>query len=172
MKNRLRYWLRKDRTWYLITFVLLAVLCFLFPYTGDDWSWGSSVGIDRINAGFVDYGGRYFGYIIVLVLTRLRVLKALVMAGTFFGLGWIVKSIVKQKWAFFATILLIFLVGNEIFAQSVAWTSGFSNYATTAIMIVAFLMVVFNIIFEGKTESLWLRIGMFLLGLGGSLIME
>ena len=172
MKNRLRYWLKKDRTWYIVTFVLLFVLCYLFPYTGDDWSWGSSVGIDRINAGFVDYGGRYFGYIIVLVLTRLRVLKALVMAGTFFGLGWIVKNIVKQKWAFFATILLIFLVGNEIFAQSVAWTSGFSNYATTAIMIVTFLMVVFNIIFEGKTESLWLRIGMFLLGLGGSLIME
>ena len=89
MKNRLRYWLRKDRTWYLMTFVLLAVLCYLFPYTGDDWSWGSSVGIDRINAGFVDYGGRYFGYIIVLVLTRLRVLKAFVMAGTFFGIGGI-----------------------------------------------------------------------------------
>ena len=172
MKNRLRYWLKKDRTWYIMTFVLLFVLCYLFPYTGDDWSWGSSVGIDRINAGFVDYGGRYFGYIIVLVLTRLRVLKALVMAGTFFGLGWLVKSIVKQKWAFFATILLIFLVGSEIFAQSVAWTSGFSNYVTTAIMIVAFLMVVFNIVFEGKNETLWLKIGMFLLGLGGSLIME
>ena len=39
-------------------------------------------------------------------------------------------------------------------------------------MIVTFLMVVFNIIFEGKNESLWLKIGMFLLGLGGSLIME
>ena len=32
--------------------------------------------------------------------------------------------------------------------------------------------MVFNNIFEGKTESLWLRIGMFLMGLGGSLIME
>ena len=32
--------------------------------------------------------------------------------------------------------------------------------------------MVFNIVFEGKNESLWLKIGMFLLGLGGSLIME
>lgn len=170
--NRIEALFKKENTWYIVTFLFLVVLCYLFPYTGDDWTWGSSIGMDRLNSGFSDYGGRYFGYIIVMVLTRFRLLKALIMAGTLVGISWGVRCIVKQKWAFFASLLLMFLVSREIFAQSISWASGFANYATTAAMIVAFLAIVFNIILEKKEEPVWLKIGMAVLGLSGSLIME
>lgn len=163
---------KNDYFWPVIVFVLLVLLCYLFPYTGDDWSWGSSVGIDRLNSGFVDYGGRYFGYIIVLVLTRFRILRAIVMAGTIVGIAWGARCIVKQKWAFYAAILLMFLVSNEIFAQSISWTSGFSNYATTALMVIAFLAVIFNNVFQSKPETIWIKTAMPILGFCGSLIME
>ena len=38
----------------LIAFVVLAILAALFPFTGDDWAWGSSIGIERLQSGFAD----------------------------------------------------------------------------------------------------------------------
>ena len=62
--NKVKKW-----QWGLLFFVLCA-LCFLYPYTGDDWAWGSSIGIERLNTWFDNYSGRYFGNLIVLALTR------------------------------------------------------------------------------------------------------
>ena len=44
MKEKKMMWIR-----YAICFGVVAVLCYLFPYTGDDWAWGSQIGIDRLN---------------------------------------------------------------------------------------------------------------------------
>ena len=50
--------------------IQIAILCYLFPYTGDDWAWGSKIGIDRLNNWFENYNGRYVGNLIVLAMTR------------------------------------------------------------------------------------------------------
>ena len=42
MKENNKIWLR-----YIICFGLIAILCYLFTYTGDDWAWGSKIGLDR-----------------------------------------------------------------------------------------------------------------------------
>ena len=60
MKENNKIWLR-----YIICFGLIAILCYLFPYTGDDWAWGSKIGIDRLNNWFENYNGRYVGNLIV-----------------------------------------------------------------------------------------------------------
>lgn len=52
--NKVKKW-----QWGLL-FVVLCALCFLYPYTGDDWAWGSSIGIERLNTWFDNYSGRYF----------------------------------------------------------------------------------------------------------------
>ena len=70
--NKVKKW-----QWGLLFFVLCA-LCFLYPYTGDDWAWGSSIGIERLNTWFDNYSGRYFGNLIVLALTRSNILKTIV----------------------------------------------------------------------------------------------
>lgn len=41
MKEKKMMWIR-----YAICFGVVAVLCYLFPYTGDDWAWGSQIGIN------------------------------------------------------------------------------------------------------------------------------
>ena len=53
MKENNKIWLR-----YIICFGLIAILCYLFPYTGDDWAWGSKIGIDRLNNWFENCNGR------------------------------------------------------------------------------------------------------------------
>ena len=59
--NKVKKW-----QWGLL-FVVLCALCFLYPYTGDDWAWGSSIGIERLKTWFDNYRGGYFGNLIVLV---------------------------------------------------------------------------------------------------------
>ncbi len=62
----------------IASFFLL--LSFFFPYTGDDWAWGSSIGIQRLMTGFDNYNGRYAGNVLVLLLTRSKLLNVVSMA--------------------------------------------------------------------------------------------
>ena len=49
------------------------------PYTQDDWSWGTPAGVERWLSG--ELNNRYAGTLFVLVMTRSRLLKALIMGG-------------------------------------------------------------------------------------------
>lgn len=82
---------------YGICFLLIALLCWMFPYTGDDWTWGSQIGIDRLNVWFYAYNGRYVGNLVVLALTRSNILKMLVMAVCLTGIIYLVEHISKKK---------------------------------------------------------------------------
>ena len=42
----------KENIIWLGLFIMIAFLCYLFPYTGDDWAWGSTIGLDRLNSFF------------------------------------------------------------------------------------------------------------------------
>ena len=64
-------------------FFAFMFLAYLFPYTGDDWAWGSSIGLGRLKSFFAGYNGRYVGNLIVLLLTRSKLLDAVVMAASF-----------------------------------------------------------------------------------------
>ena len=72
----------------LITFLLLTFVITLFPYSLDDWAWGGSVGIERLQTWFDNYNGRYFGNILVLILTRSDVLRASFEALTLTLIGY------------------------------------------------------------------------------------
>ena len=62
-----------------ISLFLIATIIFYFaPYTHDDWAWGSSIGMERLASHFKDYNGRWVGNLVVLLLTRYRILKAFV----------------------------------------------------------------------------------------------
>ncbi|MGN0692308.1 MAG: hypothetical protein ACI4K7_08175, partial [Oscillospiraceae bacterium] len=42
-------------------FIFFLGLAYMFPYTGDDWAWGGSLGLERLHNHFKDYNGRYLG---------------------------------------------------------------------------------------------------------------
>lgn len=152
-------------------------LCLLFPYSGDDWAWGSAIGLERLSRFFADYNGRYLGNLIVLALTRNVVLRSFVVSG-------VLALITHQLYSFagkrrFSTLavaaVLLMLVFYRIGAQAVVWVAGFSNYAVPALLVLVYLNASKSLLeADGNTrsESASKAVGMAVLGLCSSLIME
>lgn len=166
----------KERFVWMILFLLIFILCFLFPYTGDDWAWGSSIGVDRWNSRFQNYSGRYVGNMIVLILTRFRVLRALVMAVCLLAITYMIVKICDGKYAMaFLIIGLLFAAPKPILRQSIVWTSGFSNYgiSITLFLVYIFLITcVFGNQNQKKSRLLIRAAALFILGYLGAMVVE
>ena len=180
-----------------VLWAALFGLCLLFPYSGDDWAWGSQIGLDRLGRFFADYNGRYLGNLIVLALTRNVVLRSLVVSGVLVLIVRELSALAGRRR--FSTLLvaaiLLMLVHYRIGAQAIVWTSGFSNYAVPALLVLVYLNASKDMlakmgggmdggetgaegsagagIGEGAFRETGVRIaGMAVLGLCSSLIME
>ncbi len=124
-----------------------GMLAYLFPYSGDDWAWGSYVGIERLEEFFALYNGRYLGNLLVLTITRNRYIRAV-----FMGVSYYLVCLVCYKYApakkvsalIFSAILFL-LIPRAVFAQSIVWTSGYSNYVPSAIISAVYLVIIKNI---------------------------
>ena len=155
-------------------FIFFLGLAYMFPYTGDDWAWGGSLGLERLHNHFKDYNGRYLGNLLVIALTRSNILKSVVMSGVMTGTVYLIYRTVKNK---STSVLLLALIGllvmpRYIFRQTIAWTSGFTNYVVPTFFIVAYICLISKI-FDGvpnfkKTTF----IATFILGICTALFME
>lgn len=155
--------------------VVLFLLCLLFPYTGDDWFWGSSFGLEQLRNGFANYNGRYVGNLMALALTRCRFLRALVMSITLYAICWCIDRIVgrNDSSSFWISLALLLAMPSNIRSQGVAWTSGFVNYAIPSLLILLYLYSFRDVLVLSKRPVKKQFSGMlFLLGLVNSLIME
>ena len=123
-------------------FVALSGLAFLFPLSGDDWSWGSSDGIGRLHDGFAGYNGRYLGNLSVLVLTRTHWLTPFVVSATLCLLIWLVARIaaVPSPTGVLIAGALVLAMPLGQWRQTVVWVSGFSNYALASIGLLLFVL--------------------------------
>ena len=160
---------------YVIAFFFCLILCRLFPYTGDDWTWGGPIGIERLSVCFKDYGGRYFGYLIVLALTRSVWLRAITMSAFYIGTCILIERIVRHSWAFYISVFFLLFLPKLILRQAVIWTSGFSNYGTATFFSLVFALYAISRLNTEETKKPrivrdWAFL--FLLGLTNSLILE
>ena len=57
---------------YLFTIVFFALFYYFLPFAGDDWAWGSDIGIERLKNGFDGYNGRYLGNILIIIVLVAR----------------------------------------------------------------------------------------------------
>ncbi|MCC0784426.1 hypothetical protein IR152_15425 [Clostridioides sp. ES-S-0108-01] len=158
-----------------ILIVFLFMITASFPYTGDDWAWGSSIGVERYNSFFYNYNGRYLGNLIVLLLTRFKFLR--IISGSMIIWGIIVLtyrfSNKKNTTIFLTTCLIMLMIPRLIFREAVVWTSGFTNYAISAFTILIFIYMIKDIfdkneLFYSKQKIIFL----FLLSFCNSLIVE
>ena len=160
-----------NKTSYLILFVVSIVLAYFFIYTHDDWAWGSSEGIKRLNVLFDNYNGRYLGNLIVMVLTRSNIIKTLTI-GSVVSLTIItIQRIINKKNTniLLVSILLFICMPRSIFQESIAWVSGFSNYAISSLLILVYYL---NIEKYQKNKNKLIHILFLLLGFSVSLLME
>lgn len=80
MKNLFELLNRWAKKYYYIMIGLVSLAFFgVLPSTGDDWSWGSYIGMRRLERWFAGYNGRYAGNLLVLFMTRSHVLRTIFM---------------------------------------------------------------------------------------------
>jgi hypothetical protein len=134
--------LRRPASTLAVIFVLLAVLAFLFPPTGDDWSWGSQEGAHRFHTFFAGYNGRYMGNLAVLLLTRTPWLSPFVVALTLCLILQLLVTITGTRtWAgYLGAAALVVAMPLDQWRQTVVWLSGFTNYtlATLCLLVLGF----------------------------------
>lgn len=159
----------------MILFALFALLATQFPYSGDDWAWGSSIGIERLESLFREYNGRYAGNLLVLLLTRSKLLQVILVAGAMLFICFAAKLFHKSAGlvtVFFSACLLL-LVPKQIFVQALSWTSGYTNYVPPILLIIVYFIMVRNIFDEKKLSYPkyypWI---VFFMGFVGALFME
>ena len=143
----------KDLTLYLFCFAVFFVLCMLFPYTHDDWAWGSIVGTERLGNWFEGHSGRYLGNLIELAITRSVVLKSFLMSSVTVACIFLVRAVTgNNKFAFGLTCSLIIFMPSTLFRQTIAWAAGFANY-TMAVFIVLIYMLYCQKLCDEKPKS-------------------
>lgn len=166
---------KKNVLFFGFLFLAFILLTSLFPYSGDDWAWGSEMGIERLENWFHDYNGRYAGNLLVLFLTRSHFFKVILIASSLFCLCYLPKVYTNSDrltLSIFSAVLLL-LVPKQIFVQAITWTSGYSNYIPPILMTVVYFVLIRNI-FDTKrpTYKKQLPIITFILGFVSALFME
>lgn len=159
---------------YFILFVLLFLFCMLFPYSGDDWAWGSQIGLDRLSNWFDNYSGRYFGNLIVLALTRSNLLKSVTMSFCLTGIIALVNKLTgEQKNGIFIISSVLVFMPVALLRQAVVWTSGFANYTISIFLTLIYIYYVRNIYDENKPkQSPLAAVPLLILGAANALIVE
>ncbi len=166
---------KKNVLFFSSLFLAFVVLTYLFPYSGDDWAWGSEIGIERLENWFHNYNGRYAGNLLVLLLTRSQILKVIVIASSLFLICYLPKAYTNSNrltLSMFSAFLLL-LVPKQIFVQAISWTSGYSNYIPPILITFVYFILVRNIFnVERPVYKKSLYIITFLMGFISTLFME
>ena len=125
-------------------FIILLVLCALFPYSADDWFWGGSASDKYLAKWFADYNGRYLSNLLCMALTRVPFLHVLFVAASFLGIALCIQVFVgkKDSRTFWVALIFMLLMPVAVRAQGLVWTSGFVNYTFSALLILIYLCIV------------------------------
>ncbi len=154
---------------YLFTIAFWGIFYYFLPLAGDDWAWGSSLGIDRLKNAFDGYNGRYLGNLLVIIITRsviarvvlctlIMFLLVLVLSKILDNLSDTKKSNTNYIIAFSSVLILVLpnqivfgeLQPFQIFGSTVGWLSGFTNYVVPSVLILVFYFFVTNKKIENK----------------------
>ena len=159
----------KNKIYKIGFLILLLILCMLFPYTGDDWAWGSTIGLERLATLFKNYNGRYAGNIIVLILSRFKFLRIICVSLVLYFIVYFQYILINKKkfTLFLLDCSLLLLIPKSIFREAVVWTSGFTNYALPTFLIILYFVMINRKLFSKLTIFF-----MFILGFITALFVE
>lgn len=174
MNKNFKKYINNFKIQLIIAFFLLSLLFYFFPYTGDDWAWATQVGIERLQSGFANYNGRYVGNLFVLLLSRNEGIKVFLSAFVLVALAYNMFIFVNKqnKKLFWIALLFLLLTPKLIMAQTIVWTSGFTNYVIPTLFIFIYLNM-FKYVFNGQIQFKRINcVYAIILGIVNSLIME
>lgn len=120
--------------------IAFSVVASKVPPSGDDWTWGSSIGTGRLTNDFTSYNGRYAGNLLVIFMTRLGWVTPIIQGlGLAVIIGLVLDITRNRTIAGYATLSsLLFLMPAPLWAESVVWVPGYANFAVASIAILVF----------------------------------
>lgn len=157
---------------YIILLSMLLFLSFFFPFSGDDFYWGSkSLSINTIKEIYNDLflNGRWLGNFIAIFISHNHLIKALVISIVSTLLVYIIDK--KEKISLWIFLLLILLMPVNRFTQVIIWGSGFSNYMISTVLFICVYYLIKK--YYGKINSKWYKkLGIFIIAMLNSLVVE
>ncbi len=147
----------------IISFIIVFVVAYFFPYSADDFYWGiKELSFSEfINISKDEYlNGRYFGDLLVILMTKSRIIRSLLVSLVLNGIVYLIKKSEKVKISL--VWLLVLLVPSVVGAQSIVWASGFANYGVSSLMVL-YLIYKGNSLIENDVKiSGWFAVICFL----------
>lgn len=164
----------KNMLVFLLVFVFIFAFAYMVPYTHDDWAWGCDIGFRRLHDHFKNYNGRYLGNLLVIALTRSNILKALVMSATVASILYFIYRTTSKKdiKVFLFSAIALFSVPRSIFRQTLAWTSGFTNYVVPTLLVIIYIYIIKSVFGKSPDFKKSAFVVTFVIGICGALFME
>lgn len=173
----------KTRLMYFGFAAFCLYIAFQIPYTGDDWDWGLDIGLQHLITA--DINSRYVGNLLVVIMTRSKLMQTLLMGSAFFALPMLMVAIItdgqikanpKISTILFLTAnCLLLSMDKSIWQQTYGWISGFANYGFSSVLLEVCLLLampLFRSEIHMKNESPLELFFMFLLGVSIQLFLE
>ena len=142
---------------------------------GDDWAWGSHIGLERLSNSFRNYNGRYLGNLLILALSRSHFLNAVAFA---LVLTLLIYLMQKAGTGLFRSTclfipLLFFLMPSTMFRQVFSWASGFVNYVPSMVFVLLFLVIIRRSMQpDAPALTVWRAAFILVTGFAGQLFVE
>lgn len=160
---------------YAVVFLMFLIIGYLVPYVHDDWAWGTQIGIERLESLFENYNGRWMGNLVVLLITRVRCIRAIFYGAAFFFITYYSMKISNSnKWQSVAAFLALMLcIPTGVFRQAIGWTAGFANYVMGIAVALPVIYIIMKKIEDSEDRAFkWTDIGYVLLCFCGQLFVE
>ena len=130
---------------YFWVFVFYLWMAAQVPYTHDDWRWGIHAGMQQFIRAEVN--SRYAGNLFVILMTRSKLLKVLIMGCVCFLLPYMTGQLLahqndledKQFERFVLSNIFFLTINRDIWTQTYSWVAGFANYNISAIFLLLWI---------------------------------
>lgn len=178
LKEKLSNFAKENKRYIIFVSIVWAFfmfLVFLAPFSGDDWAWGTEMGISRVKSFFFGYNGRFAGNYLICLLSRSELLQVLVVSLSMIAVCILPLFITRNKSlsVFSIGVLMIFLMPHTVFVQCIMWASGYTNYMPPTIIVLFYLAIVANVLNKEEpsyTKKQTICVGF--MGFLGALFME
>lgn len=134
----------KHRNYLFIASIILFY--FIIAHTTilslDDFRWGTSRGLARMNANFDNYNGRYLGNYTIITMTRSYLAQIIIPIIINSGIVLFIYKIFDKVIDLPIIMFFLLTMPFEIYRQTYGFMSGFANYNTAAFFILAVIYLI------------------------------
>src|SRR5699024_5768798 len=140
--------------------VFFFIMSILIPLTGDDWTWKSERGIERLKSGFSGYNGRYISNLLEIISVRFELFKIFLMTCFSTLLVFFMSKLVFREDSSNGSIYVlvaVILMPITIFQQTFGWVAGYVNYVISLVFVLYFILLFRNIYENNIKLKTWQR---------------